>query len=93
MAYVLSFRARSGQAPSPEHEAAWGQWLREIGADVVAGDRVGRVAGLGETGEGTALGGYVVINADDYDAATALAKGCPGIQHGGGVEVGEIIPS
>jgi hypothetical protein len=32
-----------------------------------------------------------VINADDLDAAVIVAKGCPGLQHGGGVEVGAII--
>jgi hypothetical protein len=33
----------------------------------------------------------VVVDAADFDAAVEVAKGCPGLSHGGGVEVGEAI--
>lgn len=34
------------------------------------------------------VGGYVVVTADDLGAALAVAKGCPAIALGGGIEVG-----
>jgi hypothetical protein len=92
--YVLSFRGRSDRTASPEEEAAWGQWFQEIGSTVVDfGNRVGRVAALGSSeARQDVLTGYVLISADDLDAAVAVAKGCPGLQHEGSVEVGETIP-
>ncbi len=36
--------------------------------------------------------GYSIVEAADIDAATAIAKGCPVVTHGGGsVEVGETF--
>jgi YCII-related domain-containing protein len=95
--YVLSFRGQSDRTPDADQEAAWGQWFQEISSTIADfGHRVGRVSALGNhaTGSGTSqdvLAGYVVINADDLDAAVAVAKGCPGLQHGGRVEVGETV--
>ena len=57
------------------------------------GNRVGRATALGETSSGSVLTGYVLVEADSYDDAIALAQGCPGLAHGGGVEVGETVPS
>jgi hypothetical protein len=90
--YILSFRSQSDRKPSAEEEAAWGQWFQEISGTIADfGHRVGRVSPLGSTTGDNVLSGYVVINADDLDAATAVAKGCPGLQNGGGVEVGETV--
>ena len=36
------------------------------------------------------IGGYSIINADSYEAAIELAKGCPVLAVGGNVEVREI---
>ncbi|MDQ6776403.1 MAG: hypothetical protein M3071_09350 [Actinomycetota bacterium] len=90
--YVLSFRGQTGRASDPEQEAAWGQWFEELGASIVDfGNRVGRATTLGETAAGTVLTGYMLIKAESYDAAVALAKGCPGLARGGAVEVGETV--
>jgi hypothetical protein len=43
---------------------------------------------IGEAGPSTRLGGYSIVTADDLDAALSLAKSCPSIERGGGVEVG-----
>jgi hypothetical protein len=43
---------------------------------------------VGDTGPSTQLGGYSVITADDIDAALAIAKRCPSVARGGGVEIG-----
>ncbi len=95
--YVLSFRNQPDRAVDASLEAAWGAWFQQIGASVVDfGSRVDRVSALGSCGNGMAddqavLSGYVVISADDLEAAVTVAKGCPGLQHGGGVEVGETV--
>ncbi|MDQ6782770.1 MAG: YciI family protein [Actinomycetota bacterium] len=94
--YVYSFRGDPNRQGSPDQEAAWGRWLGEIGANIVdAGNRVGRSTRLGAGGAdpATVLGGYIVISADDFDAAVNLAKGCPGLAHGGAIEVGETVPA
>lgn len=92
--YVLSFRGRSDRASDPEQEAAWGQWFGEIGGSIVDfGNRVGPATTLGEGAANTVLTGYLLIQADSYDAAVEVAKGCPGLDHGGAVEVGEMVPS
>jgi hypothetical protein len=95
--FVLSFRGRSDRRTDADQEAAWGQWFQEIGGTVVdLGHRVGRVSALGiggtDAGPGrNVLTGYVVIAAEDLEAAVAVAERCPGLQHGGGVEVGETV--
>jgi hypothetical protein len=90
--FVLSFRASTNRTVSGAQEAAWGEWFGTIAGSIADfGNRVGEASSLGKIGEGTTLGGYTVINADDLESAVALAKGCPGLQHGGGVEVGTIM--
>jgi hypothetical protein len=39
------------------------------------------------------LTGYFVISAADFDAAVAIARGCPILQQGGSLEVGGIVPA
>jgi hypothetical protein len=38
----------------------------------------------------TTLGGYSLIRAGSLDAASALARGCPVLTAGGGVEICEL---
>ena len=91
--FVLSFRGQEGRTVSADEEAEWGAWFQAIGGSIADfGHRVGRVRALGAgPAAGDALGGYVVVDAADLDAAVALAEGCPGLRHGGGVEVGEAV--
>jgi hypothetical protein len=90
--YVLSFRSSKNRTPDSGEEAAWGAWFQSIGASIAnPGNRVGESSPLGNSGNDTVLSGYTLVNAEDLEAAVALAKGCPGLQHGGGVEVGAII--
>ena len=46
---------------------------------------------LGDIGAGTRLGGYSAVTADGLDGAVALAKGCPALGLGGGIEIGVIM--
>jgi YCII-related domain len=90
--FVLTYRSPIGYTPTPETRAAWLNWfdgigdqLAELGKPVIARTSVGNV-GSGST----QLGGYSLITADDLEAAVAMAKGCPHVDHDGGVEVGEL---
>ncbi len=94
--FVLSYRSRPGYTRTPESGAAWMAWFRGIGDQLAelgkpAVDR----AALGNCGPGTELAGYSLITAADLESAVALAKGCPALDSGGGVEVGLLgeVPS
>ena len=90
--FVLSFRVPADVTAGPDVEAQWGQWFGSLGKTVVDfGNRVGDVKALGLNGGGV-LGGYAVIEASDLAAAVTVAEGCPGLQYGGGVEVGAVVP-
>jgi YCII-related domain len=90
--FVFSYRMPAAYIfGRPETVAAWTAWFEDIEASVAdTGKPVLESAALGDCGRGTRLGGYSLIDADDLDAALALAKGCPSLQHGGGIEVGVL---
>jgi len=99
--YVLLYTGGS-EMPETQEEidaamAAWGGWFESMGAAVVdGGNPTGAVktisaGGAVSDGGATGIGGYSLINADSHDAAVALAKGCPVLAGGGGVEVHEAI--
>ena len=89
--YVFAYRIQEGDSGSPDAMAQWMAWFEELGSAVVdAGNPVFSRSTLGNTGSGSALGGYSLITADDLEAAVTLAKGCPALAAGGGVEVGEL---
>ena len=91
--YVFAFRNVANRAATAGEEEAWTAWFGELGGAVADfGNRVSRVSMVGGAGtDPDALSGYVVVAADSLDSAVALAKGCPGLQAGGRVEVGEIL--
>ena len=93
MKYVLAFRGQVGRRLTAEEEARWPTWFEQI-KDSIAdfGSRVGQVREVGDgTGRSDALSGYIMINANSLDAAATLAGGCPILQQGGSVEVGELV--
>ena len=76
---------------SPESVAAWTDWFDSLGADLAdTGHGIVQSAALGNIGADTRLGGYSIVTADDFDAAMELAKGCPALGMGAGVEVGQV---
>jgi hypothetical protein len=102
--YVLLYTAIGGQAtvaPTPEEQqaslAAWNAWFEGMGKHVVdAGNPFGpakTIATDGSASDGAAsrVTGYSVVEAESLDAATALAKGCPNLTDGGGVEIYETF--
>jgi hypothetical protein len=72
--------------------AAWNAWFDTMAESVIdRGNPVNDARTVGTGDAETRIGGYSVVRAADMDAALALARGCPAIQWGGGVEVGEFI--
>jgi hypothetical protein len=95
--YVLAFRGRPDRTPRPGEDQAWGAWFGRLGPAIAEfGHRVGTSRTLsarqGDPG-GRVLTGYIVVHADDLDAAVELASGCPGLAHEVSVEVAEVMGS
>lgn len=76
--------------------AVWSAFFERIGPNVIdPGQPVFERTSIGEVGDSTKLGGYSVVKADDLEGAVALAKECPTLGLGGGVEIGMLaeLPS
>lgn len=90
--FVLTFRNAAGHVPDEVEGPAWMAWFGELGSSVVdMGSQVGATSSLGSAPTGSVVSGYTIVQAVDLEAAILLAKGCPGLAHGGAVEVGELI--
>jgi YCII-related domain len=90
--FVFTYRMPENYTPGrPDAMAAWNAWFERIADNVVSrGNPVLETATLGNYGADTVLGGYSLVTADDLDDALAIAKGCPALDAGCGVEVGVI---
>ena len=90
--FVFSYRVPHDYKPgSPETVAAWRDFFSSLGAGLAdTGHAAVQSAVLGNIGADTRLGGYSIVTADDLDAAMALAKGCPALGMGAGVEIGQL---
>ena len=90
--YVFAYRSPKSYVPGQEDVTpAWAAFRDSLGDKVVDfGNPVFERSTLGACDEGTQLGGYSFVRADDLASAVALAKGAPILAAGGGVEVGEI---
>lgn len=96
--YVVAFRGQPDRTPAPGEDQEWAAWFGRLGSAIAEmGNRVGAVRTLPAVGNrepgNAVLTGYVVIEADDLDAAARLARGCPGLAQGVDVEVAEVVPS
>ena len=90
--FVFTYRNPAGYTPTPETRAAWAAWFDGMGQQLAdLGKPAVARAALGNCGaDRTELGGYSVIHADDLESAMAIAKGCPHLERGGGIEVGQL---
>ena len=90
--FLLIYResTESRAKPSPEEmqalAAAWGTWMQKFSSAIVLSDglkRTGRVLKGGLVTDGPyveakeIIASFGVIQADDYDAAVAIARACP----------------
>ena len=91
--YVFSFRVPSDYRPNAGTPAEWQAWFGGLGSALVdIGHAVTDYASLGEVGgRGSRMVGHSVVSAEDMDFALALAKDCPALRVGGGIEVGPVM--
>lgn len=89
--FLFSYRVPEDYQPGTETGKAWGAWFESLGSSRVdTGHAVLATRTLGNLDAGTRLGGYSLVSAEDIDRAAALAKECPALQLGGGVEIGAV---
>lgn len=90
--FVLTYRRPENYVPgTADGVAAWSSWFESMGAHLAdTGKPVAESTTVGDCGDIRPIGGYSVITADDLGEAVALAKGCPFVGRGGGVEVGML---
>jgi hypothetical protein len=91
--FVFSYRVPSDYVPGAKTAAEWRAWFDGLGSALVdVGHAVADYASLGKVGgSGSRMVGYSVVSAEDMDSAVALAKDCPALRVGGGVEVGPVM--
>ncbi len=96
------FAFHGGKMPEDKAEgerimAKWATWMQGLGAALAdPGSILGRsstVSAEGVTDDGgpDPISGYMVVVADDQDAAIEIAKGCPIIENEGRVEVAVLV--
>jgi hypothetical protein len=91
--FIFTYRTSKGYVPGAADAVdAWYGWFGDMGDALVDfGKPIFERRCVGTCGsDETVLGGYSVVQASDLESALAIAKGCPLIAHGGGVEVGEL---
>jgi hypothetical protein len=92
--FIFTYRNRADYVPSqtdPNVVSPWTKFFEGIGPRVVEpGQPVFEGATLGNVNGSTKLAGYSIVEADSLDAALELARACPAIAQGGGVEVGVL---
>jgi len=89
--FLFSYRVPKGYQPGTETGQAWEAWFESLGSSRIdTGYGVVATRTLGKLDDQTRLGGYSLVTAEDIEAAAALAKGCPALQLGGGVEIGAV---
>jgi len=80
IAWVRELRSKN-QFVAGDELAPGGRRLTVNGSGVVDGP-------YAETKE--TIGGYIIVEADNYDQATAIARACPAFEHNGAVQVREV---
>ena len=95
--FIFTYRTPADFTPgTPDGIAAWTAWFEGIGSQVRdIGKPVFNRATVGGSAGSAPLGGYSLVTAETLDEALMLARDCPIVAAGGGVEVGELadLPS
>lgn len=90
--YLFIYRHHKDFVPgTPETIAASGAFFKRIEPSLEdMGNPIFTRSAVGECGADTVLGGYSLVRADNMAEALALADKSWLLEHGGGVEVGEL---
>ncbi len=89
--YLFVYRAPRDYEGGGDVPSAWGSWFAELGANLLdMGNPTFDRRTIGGGSAETVLGGYSVVAAESLDEAAQMARGCPFLALGGGVEVGEL---
>ncbi len=96
--------ASASPEESQIHLQKWGVWMQDLAEkgklidglpltrDGKVVEKSGEVIHDGPFTEGTEIvGGYMLINADSFDEALKISKGCPIYEYNGTTEVREIM--
>jgi hypothetical protein len=101
--YVVLFRGGFPKEKlTDDYLRRFASWAKDVSKDLKLGNRLrpdGRIIS-GKHGDkvnevefsSLLVGGYIVIEADNYDTAVSKLKACPILENGGSVEVREVLP-
>jgi hypothetical protein len=92
--YLFAYRAPTDyETGQPREMEAWRSYFEQLGDAVLnIGNPVFSRAAVGTVTSDTDLGGYSLVAAASLTEASSLARDCPFVALGGGVEVGELTP-
>jgi hypothetical protein len=86
--FVLAYRPPVRYTPSLESRAAWMSWFEGMGDCLALGNPAVARTSLGDCSpQTTELSGFSLIEADDLEAATVIATGCPHLARGGALNL------
>jgi len=99
--YLFAYHG-GGMAETPQEQqkvmAQWQAWYASMGNAVVQGgapvgmSKIVSTKGVADDGGANPVSGYTVVRAENFEAATKMAGGCPTVISGkGSVEVAELI--
>ena len=91
------------EAQTTEHMQKWGAYMERLAKKgtltggqpltqegrLVTSDAVSENVVLSDKKE--AIGGYLMIKAENYNQAIEIAKGCPIFEHNGNIEIREVM--
>lgn len=96
--YLFGFHSGPNPpAPGPDVMEKWMAWFKDMGDAVVemgaplGNSKTVAPSGVSNDGGANPLSGYTIIEASSAEAACEMAKGCPGLESGGSVEVAECM--
>lgn len=97
--FLIVYRGVPGGDESegaPHHSAAWDNWFDRLGAAVVDRGAISHSSVevpsrlRGPKLSSSALSGYSVVEAEDFDAAVRIAEECPIFDEKGSVEIARL---
>ena len=100
--YIIAYKGGAKKPSTKEEGAAhmkkWQSWMAGLGDAILnaPGTPLGKSmlvspSGVSEDAGANALEGYLLVKADDMDAALEIAKSDPYVSMGGTIEVAQIM--